>query len=309
MLSRVERCVSDGCIYCLATSPERELPLPRSDDIAALIERACWMEATARKPGNVHPEARFADLCYEDFVVSAKCAAGPLSLSGQIGVGRAVLDAIRATQAQVKTNTNLGIALLFAPMTAVPSGMSLHDGIDEVLKSLTPDDARSIYEAIRLAHPGGMGQVAEGDLSDAPPDDLLWAMGLAADRDWIARQYVTGFRDILDTAVPLLAQWRPEASWEARVIHLQLELLARWPDSLIARKCGSAVAEEASVRARSVLAAHWPDTPTGLTALHEFDTWLRSDGHRRNPGTTADAIAATLFAGMRESCVIFAHIN
>lgn len=37
----------------------------------------------------------------------------------------------------------------------------------------------------------------------------------------------------------------------------------------------------------------------GEEAFHEsladFDFWLRSDGHRRNPGTTADLLAAALF--------------
>lgn len=267
------------------------------------------MEATARKPGNVHPEASFSDLCYEDFLVSAKAAAGPLSRAQESGIGRAVCEAIRATQVRVRTNTNLGIALLLAPLAAVPKERTLRDGIGEVLRSLASDDARYVYEAINLAHPGGMGKVNEGDLAAPPPDDLLWAMGMAADRDMIARQYVNGFRDVLETAVPLLAKWRPEAPWEQRVIHLQLELLARWPDSLIARKCGEARAEEASARAGIVLVSGWPDSEHGLGSIRDFDSWLRSDGHRRNPGTTADLVAATLFAGLRDGEVEFSDLG
>ena len=30
----------------------------------------------------------------------------------------------------------------------------------------------------------------------------------------------------------------------------------------------------------------------------DLDFWLRSDGHLRNPGTTADLIAATLFVAL-----------
>jgi len=267
------------------------------------------MEATARKPGNVHPEAQFDDLFYEDFVTSARCAARPLSRAGRTGVGQAVYEAIRDTQAQVHTNTNLGIALLLAPLAAVPESETLRNGIGAVLGTLTSEDARHVYEAIRLAHPGGMGTVNDGDISTPPPDDLLWAMGLAADRDWIAKQYVTGFRDLLETGVSLLSEWRPEASWELRVIHLQLELLARWPDSLIARKCGLKLADEASVEAKAVLDAGWPDSAAGLLAILKFDAWLRADGHRRNPGTTADAVAAILFAGLRDRRATFRDWN
>jgi triphosphoribosyl-dephospho-CoA synthase len=35
-------------------------------------------------------------------------------------------------------------------------------------------------------------------------------------------------------------------------------------------------------------------------AVSDLDFWLRSDGNRRNPGTTADLIAAALFAGLRD---------
>ena len=37
--------------------------------------------------------------------------------------------------------------------------------------------------------------------------------------------------------------------------------------------------------------------------LDKFDAWLRADGHRRNPGTTADLIAATLFAALRDGLI------
>ena len=145
----------------------------------------------------------------------------------------------------------------------------------------------------------------DGDVATAPPPDLLWAMQLAADRDWIARQYATGFCDLLQTAVPILAEWRPASGWELRVLHLHLELMARWPDTLIARKCGREVAEESARRARQVLDSGWPDSPGGRRAFDEFDAWLRVDGHRRNPGTTADAVAATLFAAMRDGRAMF----
>ncbi|MCH7685907.1 MAG: triphosphoribosyl-dephospho-CoA synthase, partial [Planctomycetes bacterium] len=35
------------------------------------IQTACFLEATARKPGNVHPGASFEDLTYDDFLRSA----------------------------------------------------------------------------------------------------------------------------------------------------------------------------------------------------------------------------------------------
>lgn len=274
-------------------------------EIAGICQQACLMEATARKPGNVHPQARFDDLCYEDFVLSAQWASPPLARAATDGVGSAVQDAIRATREHVGTNTNLGIALLIAPLAAVPGNSTLAAGIEEVLRALTSEDAAGVYEAIQLAQPGGMGRVNSGDVADLPPPDLLWAMRQAADRDWIARQYATGFHDLLHTAVPLLVEWCPTADWETRVIRLHLELMSRWPDTLIARKCGVAMAEESAGRAAAVLDSGWPHTSVGQMSIREFDAWLRGDGHKRNPGTTADAVAATVFAALRDHQVTF----
>ena len=73
---------------------------------------------------------------------------------------------------------------------------------------------------------------------------------------------------------------------------------------LIARKCGTDVAAEASDRAAKLMDA--PGTP-GDAAFREglvvFDAWLRADGHRRNPGTTADLITASLFVALRQNII------
>lgn len=273
--------------------------------IAVCVRAACLVEATARKPGNVHPEASFADLNYEHFRRAADVLGPILARASVGGVGRTVLEAVEAMRDVSPTNANLGIILLIAPLAAVPPDRSLARGIEDVLASLTVDDARHVYTAIRLAQPGGLGRAGREDVSGEPTVSLREAMALAADRDSVARQYVTNFADVLQFGVPLLQSdsARFEEQWETAIIRLHLEFLSRHPDSLIARKCGLPLAEEASARARAVLNAGWPLDPAASTLLDEFDRWLRADGNRRNPGTTADLVAASLFAAFRERAV------
>ncbi len=262
---------------------------------------ACILEATAPKVGNVHRGADFADLTLHDFLVSAVAIAPAMEAAAEDGVGATVLCAIQATREVVSTNTNLGIVLLLAPLAAVPADHPLTtDAVGQVLKSLTPTDAAAVYEAIRLAQPGGLGQVEEMDVAAAPPADLLVAMRAAADRDLVARQFVTDFRVVLEEVVPLLVKVR-EDGWSLTdaIIHTHLVLLSRHPDSLIARKCGIEVAKQASALAAQVLSAGEPPDEAYYEAVADFDFWLRADGHRRNPGTTADLIAAGLFAATR----------
>jgi triphosphoribosyl-dephospho-CoA synthase len=87
---------------------------------------------------------------------------------------------------------------------------------------------------------------------------------------------------------------------ENAVIYCHLKFMARHPDSLIVRKRGMKEAQETSRLAKEVLAAGWPRTRQGQTAFAAFDAWLRAIRNQRNPGTTADLVAASLFAALRE---------
>jgi triphosphoribosyl-dephospho-CoA synthase len=271
----------------------------QQQELQRCIETACVWEATAPKPGNVHPARAFADLTYEDFVAAAKAAAPCLARASEVGVGRAVLDAVLATNQACRSNVNLGICLLLAPLAAVPQERALTSGIGEVLSHLTDEDAHCVYEAIRLAKPGGLGQTAEQDVSSAPTCGLLEAMRLAEDRDRIAWNYTHAFEDVLVTGPRLRYRWSRRLDRNEAIVALHLELMARIPDTLIARKCGTDVAEEASRRAAAVLDSGWPDAPRSPERLAELDGWLRADGNRRNPGTTADLVAAILFVVLR----------
>ncbi|HUG93606.1 MAG TPA: triphosphoribosyl-dephospho-CoA synthase [Planctomycetaceae bacterium] len=273
--------------------------------LEAAVRRACLLESTAGKPGNVHPAAAFQDLSYGDFVRSAEAVAPVLARTAELGVGRAVYDAIRRTRETAGRNTNLGIVLLLAPLAAVPRHRDLRSGIGDVLAGLTQADASLVYRAIRLAAAGGMGRVDEQDIAAEPAVTLVEAMRLAAGRDTIAAEYSNGFQLVLGFGLPILAQRADfPQNWEQALIDLHLRLMVRQPDTLIARKCGLATARESSRRAAAVLEAGWPRTRSGTRELEGFDRWLRSDGNRRNPGTTADLVTACLFAALRDGLII-----
>jgi triphosphoribosyl-dephospho-CoA synthase len=267
---------------------------------------ACLLEVTAPKVGNVHRGADFDNLTFHDFVASAVAIAPAMEAAPRQALGRTVLDAIAATRDVVQTNTNLGIVLLISPLAAVPRGKPLAtSNLHTVLAALTAEDCRLVYDAIRLAQPGGMGEVPEMDIAHEPPTDLLAAMQAAAGRDLVARQYTDDFRLVLEEALPLLASGRQRGwSLTSAIVHAHLQLLARYPDSLILRKCGPETAQRVSAMASQILVAGDPGTEPYFEAVADFDFWLRADGHRRNPGTTADLIAAALFAGLRDNLIL-----
>ncbi len=264
---------------------------------------ACTLEASARKPGNVHPGASFSDLCYADFLAGAAAVRPVLDRAGELGVGRTVLECVRETRRLVATNVNLGIALLLAPLATVPPNVQLQAGIGDVLRRLTVEDARAVYEAIRIAAPGGLGRVAEQDVAGEPTEDLLAVMRRAAKRDLVARQYADNFRQVFWAASLLTGPVTAQLDWEQAIIYCHLELMANYPDTLIARKRGPGESEESARRAAAILAAEWPATPQSQQLLAEFDAWLRAAGHARNPGTTADLVTASLYVALRDGTI------
>ncbi len=262
---------------------------------------ACILEATAPKPGNVYRGADFEDLTYPDLVISAAVSGPIFDRGGEFTVGQLVLEAARATRRAVATNANLGTVLLLAPLAKVDARTPLREGVQSVLDGADRRDAELVYEAIRLARPGGLGRAPAEDVAESPTVGLIEAMRLAQDRDQVARQYARGFADVFDRVVPYLLAGIAEG-WSLldAIVHTQLRLLGESPDSLIARKCGPAMAEDVSRRAAAIVKVQPPGTEEYWRAVADLDFYLRSDGHRRNPGATADLIAAGLYAALRE---------
>lgn len=256
---------------------------------------ACLLEVTARKVGNVHPLAAFADCDWDTFAASADAIAPVLANAAGRPLGETILHAVEATQGRVGRNTNLGITLLLAPLSAVPEGEEFRYGVRRILEGTGVEDCRRVYEAIRAARPGGLGSAEREDVSAPPTVTLVEAMRLAADRDAVARQYATGFDAVFACASRFSARALP--ALEKQIVSTHLEMIAAGLETLIARKCGTGIAADAARRAGGVIASGSADSLAG------FDVWLRADGNRRNPGTTADLVAAALFVAIREGQV------
>jgi len=243
--------------------------------------------------------------------------------------GEFVFDAVRATRQVTATNTNLGICLLLGPLAesftrldGTPCGaggtvserlVTWSNAAAQLVERASVDQTRWLYRAIALASPGGMGHVDQADVdalsSLGPTDTVAHVMRLAAERDTIAAEYGRGFTLIFNHVVPDLAafyaagyglQWATIATFVRR--------LARQPDTLIARKVGWAKAGEVATWAQRLADEYFPDQADFSRfeprqeecemALGDLDFALRGDGHRLNPGTTADLIAAGLFVAV-----------
>jgi triphosphoribosyl-dephospho-CoA synthase len=264
--------------------------------VAGAAQLACVLEASADKPGNITPRHDFADTSYEDMLRSAIALGPEIGRAGERGVGDTVLAAVRATRRVAGANTNLGIALLLAPLArAALVGRE----VGQVVRELTIADAQAAYAAIRVAGAGGLDAPVEHDVRDAPEVTLRKAMVAAAGRDSLAYEYASDYALTFELGLPVLQRALDDAlAARVAVVEVFLELLAVVPDTLIGRKRGRAEAERVSAGAARVLAAGGVRTAPGRAAAAEFDASLRRDGNALNPGTTADLVTAVLFAAL-----------
>ena len=256
--------------------------------------RACALDVEVRKPGNVSLASPGHGMHAGLFLASAAAAGVAISAAGR-PVGERIEAAVRASWCASGCNTNLGIVLLCAPLLAAferGGAGTLRDALASVLQSLDVQDACAAYRAIALARPGGLGRAPEQDVDAAPTVGLREAMALAAHRDRIAWQYVHGYPDVFELALPAFLGARdPARAMQAAF----LELLATRPDSHIVRKHGAAMAQ--SVMAQAQPWRERSDRGERLEADPAFARWdqdLKAAGV--NPGTSADLCVATAMA-------------
>ena len=265
------------------------------DSVAGAGQLACVLEVSAEKPGNITPSHDFRDTSYEDMLRSAIAVGPELARAGERGVGETVLAVVEASRRVAPANTNLGIALLLAPLAkAALGGGPLRAQLGATLRALDVADARAAYTAIRLAGAGGLHERVEHDVRSEPTVGLREAMASAAERDSVASEYVTDYALTFETGVPALGAALGDGL-AVRDAIVELHLAAAGPYARHAdraqgrrRRRGAGV-----VRARA-------RSSRGRRALQSFDASLRTEGNTLNPGTTADLVTATVFVALVE---------
>lgn len=272
-------------------------------EIAKLAQIACILEVCADKPGNVSFLHDFSDTLVLDYLLSSIAVGTAFENATHLSVGQIIQQAIEDTQQSVKSNTNLGIILLLAPLVKACHGArdmeSIRTNLRSILRSLSVKDAQHAYAAIRRAKASGLGNVPEADISEEPSITLLQAMALAEGRDSIASEYTTDFAITFEIGLPAMREALAKgAEFPIAVVQAYLTILTRIPDTLIARKNGGDVAREVSWKAGVVLNQGGVFTASGRTAIAELDRNLRDRAHALNPGTTADLTTAAIFLAL-----------
>ena len=300
-----------------------------ANHVSSCLQLAILLEVSAHKPGNVNRTASFQSTQYEHFLASAVAvepsfahaaergimvSEGKIQLN-ELRIGETIKDAIiNANAWQRGGNTLLGTVLLLSPIAAA-AGITLAEGgefsvselrgnIQLVVESTTPSDAVTVYEAINIASPNGLVDKAPTlDVNDPSSKKkileekitLYEVFKISAPYDSISKEWVENYPITFETGLPYFTQQLKETdNLNTAIVHTFLKVLLTVPDTLIARKAGLDKAKEISEKAEEVLKLGGMTTLHGKEELSAFDKELRGPTNQRNPGTTADIIAAVL---------------
>lgn len=264
--------------------------------IVKVVELACLLEASSRKPGNIYPFKDFPEIGYTDFLFAAVNLGNTIYNVDRLTIGELIYNALEGTFRDVRANVNLGIVLLLVPLAKAywvsEKDTLLRNSLKYILNSLTINDADLVYKAIKTVKPGGMGTVKKEDIKDKPGVTLREAMDMAKYRDSIAYEYTSDYKITFEFLYPRFCSYKSELNWEKTIVQVFLELLAEVPDTLIARKYGMLVAKDVSSKARDIVDIGGIGTKEGREAISLFDNYLRGSNRKLNPGASADLIAS-----------------
>jgi triphosphoribosyl-dephospho-CoA synthase len=298
-----------------------------ANHISKCLELAILLEASAHKPGNVSVVTNFEKTRYEHFLASAVAARSSFDQAAKqgiavgysevgaasLGVGQIIRNCVTDIDSwQHGGNTLLGTVILLVPI-AVAGGITLAEGdfdssrlrrnIRIVVESTTPQDAVDVYDAMKIAMPSGLGSVPKLDINDPTSTrkilqekvTLFQVFQIAEKYDTICSEWIHNYPMTFELAYPYFTKHIVEGDdLNQAILHTFLQVLAKCPDTFIARKTSLEKAKEVSDEAARILGAGGLETADGRRRLSEFDAKLREPSNLLNPGTTADIVAAAL---------------
>jgi triphosphoribosyl-dephospho-CoA synthase len=243
------------------------------------------------KPGNVDRGHDYADTWLEHFLASCIYSRPALEHAeqGKGSAGELIRQATILTGRHGGGNTHFGAFLLLIPLVI---GGTIEEAC-RLVRETTIEDAILFYDA--FAHTAVRVKESDDfDINDPSVSEKLRERGMtlydvmaySAPNDMVAREWTNGFFLTRMTADLLKEDGRGREA----IPRVFLRLLAREPDTFIAKKFSMEKACDVRDQACSVL--------SGRESMEDFDEFCIREGI--NPGSLADIMIAGIFVALRE---------
>ena len=311
---------------------------------SSILEIRTWP-----KPGNVHKTQNFPSTIYNDFLVTAYSSQSmweDLILditdsdhkSSRLFVSYLLKTVNHMMRIQTGGNVLLGHYLLLLPLF-ISAGECFRDNnrmettfwinTRKIIHNSSANDTHILYQALRAAKPGSMGNLEKYDIyndnykSELTQDNvnLEKIFELSKQYDSISKELASNYSFIRETVLPKMDEIQLEypgllsellnicqkevirediidlsPDLNAFLIRIFLYILSEQLDTLISRKMGFSKSQEISIEAHSILNQYSQlKLSDWIQLVLDFDKKLQKAKGKLNPGTTADLLACSLF--------------
>jgi triphosphoribosyl-dephospho-CoA synthase len=260
--------------------------------IKKLYYQSCVDELKVIKPGNFSIHSRRKGMDKNKFELVAKISSEILS-ERNLTVGESIFKASTICFKLLRSNYNLGIVILCAPIFKIPKKKNLNFKfeLNNILKNISEEDGEKILLAIQKIVPAGLKKYSgKGDISSKISMNFKETMKIGSQWDRISRCYTQCYREILEIGLPYFIEKKKKFGYFSAIQHVFINFLATDYDSHILRKFGNEKASKIQKIAK-LLRTNKCSSRFEID-LRKIDKYLKF--FNLNPGTCADLTVTTL---------------
>ena len=254
--------------------------------------QSCCEELRVLKPGNHSFQSKILGMDHKKFELGAKISSEILS-DNNLKLGEAIYLAATKCFKELRSNYNLGIILLCAPIFKIPKNkyFNLRVELTKIINEIPETQGKLILNAIREVGPAGIKKYSgKGNIYSKSYLKFSEIMKVGANWDRISRSYTNNYKEIFTDGLPYLTLSLKRFNYNRSISSLFLNFLSLDYDSHILRKYG--IEKAAKVQRKAALLKNIKSRKKLSISLQKFDKYLKF--LNLNPGTCADLTVTTL---------------
>ncbi len=261
-------------------------------DIKNLYYTSCLEELRVNKPGNFSIESKILGMNNKKFEYAAKISSEILS-NTNLSLGESIYNASLKSFKELRSNYNLGIILLCAPIFKIKKSKlnNFVNELNKIINNISEKDGKLILSAIKAVGPGGINKYSgKGDVNTKINLSFNKIMKIGSKWDRISRCYNNNYKEIILSGLPFFISIKKKLSYNDSISLLFLNYLSLDYDSHLLRKYGIEKASKITKKASMIRKIN--NNKNLCIALKKFDKYLKFFNF--NPGTCADLTVTTL---------------
>ncbi len=258
--------------------------------LKSIYYQCCFEEIRVLKPGNYSINSKILGMDHKKFEWGAKISSEILS-NKNLSLGESIYKSATECYKILRSNYNLGIILLCAPIFKIKNMHNFRYELDQIINNISEKEGKLILNSIKEVSPAGIKKYSgEGSVNLDNNISFKKIMKIGANWDRISGCYNNNYSEIFSKGLPYLENLRKKLSFSDSISLVFLNYLSCDYDSHLLRKYGIEKASKIKVKASTI--KKMKNRKKMAISLKKFDYYLKF--FNLNPGTCADLTVTTL---------------